>query len=143
MMRSYSLRSRYLGVHRLHGPAAKVVVNVPGSDVEICLGYVEAQNTIAHQAGAGDNHSQNLLIGETREVDMLERILGTGSRDSHTNIAGDQREHMRGPLHKFLSVANAVEGVLNDGLIFVRKVRFSRELLNVVAIGFGSRYATS
>src|SRR6185295_4982024 len=104
--------------------------------------YVETQNTIAHQARAGDNHSQNLLIGEAREVHVLERILGTGSRDSHTNIAGDQREHMRGPLHKFLSVANAVEGVLNDGLVLVRKMRFSRELLNVVAIGFRGGHPT-
>ena len=97
---------RKFAAHGFHGPAAEIFVDVACRQVELRLRQIEAQHAIAHQAGTSYQHRQNFLVSQAREVDMLQRILGAAGGNGYAHIARNQREHVRGPLHEFLHVAD-------------------------------------
>ncbi len=48
---------------------------------------------------------------------------------------------MRGSLHELLNIGDSVQRLLNDSLVFLRKARLARKLLNIIAIRLGTRHA--
>src|SRR5436309_3875489 len=50
---------------------------------------------------------------------------------------------MGGALHKFLHVRNAMQGILDHVLVFLRKPGFAGKLLYVISVSFSARHTSS
>ena len=72
---------------------------------------------------------------------MLQRVARPAGRNRHPNAVRDQRQHMRGPLHKLLHIRHPGQRVLNNALVLARQVRLAAQLLNVIAVSLRSGHA--
>src|SRR5258705_2592533 len=74
---------------------------------------------------------------------MLQSVAGSARCYGHADAARNQREYVRCAFHEFLHVSDPGQRVLDNAFIFVRETGLSAELLDVVAIGFSARNASS
>src|SRR6266478_6674408 len=59
----------------VHGPAAKIFIDVASCHIQIRLRDVQSQNPIANQSRTRDQHCQHLLVTQAREVHVFQRIF--------------------------------------------------------------------
>ena len=130
-----------LGAHGVDGPAAKILVDVVGGDIQICLRKIQAQHPVTHHSRASYDYRQNFLISQPRKVNMFESVLRPADGDRDPNIFRDQRKHMRSALHELLHVGDSVERAFDHALIFVAQPRFAGQLFDVIAITLRTGHA--
>src|SRR5262249_16657607 len=83
-----------LRVNVAAGPAAKILVHLFGSRIQLGLAQIVLQphHTVVHYAGPRYHHSQNLVRALAGKINMIERVFRPGIGDGHTHAARHQRE---------------------------------------------------
>ena len=102
--------ARHFRPHRFHGVTAEIFIDVIGGKIKIVLRKValHTQHAVADHARFGHHHGQNLVLGQPREINVIERIAARAAGShGYAHAARNKREHVRGPLHKLLHVGHA------------------------------------
>src|SRR5581483_803767 len=123
---------------RLHRPSAEILVDIAGGRLQFNVRErrLHAQHAIPHHARTRHHHRQHLLITQSREVNVFQRVLLHASRNRHPHVVRDHRQHPRRPLHELLHIAHALQHLVNRALVLRRKPGAPADLLHVVAVRF-------